>query len=378
MRNFNKNMFSSVQDVSTSGKKQAEWVGVEKKYWIEQDGVEYLYKIDDQRDLGFGELFCSHIARLVGFDCVNVYPAVDKEYGTKGVMVQNFFTSEYVASRRLQDYIDQYDKMYMDPYSRYSIEELLRIEKKMEKDGIYLAPDCVKKLKHMVLADFMLGQIDRHLGNIEMLSYVDKQTGKTYITPAPMFDNGRMLGLAQSEYLMGAKIESFRAVPAFAISQRQGGPKEMITECVAYSLLEEMERDPELYAMYQKFKEIDIAKEIQYVCQQTGYTLLPEQIAFMQQYFEARISLIDECVMQKIEDPKQYHKEHTQKPVRFSIGKPWKKLIEKHEKKIEKLETKILVESKFSTAEQSDDSQKVSLKQPTNYEIKEIQHDREV
>ena len=377
MRNFNNNMFSSIQDISTSGKRQAEHVGVEKKYWIEQNGIDYLYKIDDQRDLGFGELFCSHIARIIGFDCVNVYPAVDKEFNTKGVMVQNFFTSEYNASRRLQDFVDQYDKFYMDPYSRYSVEEFLRLEKKMEKDGIYFAPDCVKKLKQMVLADFMLGQVDRHLGNIEMLCYTDKQTGKTYITPAPMFDNGRMLGLAQRDYLLGARIESFRAVPCLAMFDRQDGQKEMVTECVAYSLLEEMERDPELYAMYQRFRELDIAKEIKYVCDQTGYSIMPEQIHFMQQYFETRIGIIDECVMQKIEDPKQYHLDHTKKPMRFPLKKPWKKLIEKHEKKMQNVEARILIESKLDETEQQTDDTKEYKSQIQNYEIKEIQHDRE-
>lgn len=377
MKNFNNNMFTSVQDVSTSGKKKAEKVGVEKKYWIEQNGVDYLYKIDDSRDLGFGELFCSHIARKVGFDCVNVYPAIDKAYDTKGVMVQSFLTPEYDMSRRLSDIVEEYDKLYMDPYSRYSVEEFLRLEKKLAKDKIYFAPDCITKLKQMVLADFMLGQVDRHLGNIEMLFHTDKTTGKTYITPAPMFDNGRMLGLAQTDNILGSRIESYRAVPCLVMFARQDGQKEIVTECAAYSLLEEMERDPALYAMYQKFKELDIAKEIEYVCEQTGYTLAPEQIRFMEQYFETRISMIDECVMQKMEDPKDYHREHTKSPARFPLRKPWKKLIEKHEKKIERTAPTILTEEKFVTETPQQDSQ-ANIEQPQNYEIKEIQHDREV
>ena len=377
MRNFNNNMFSSVQDVSTSGKKKAERVGVEKKYWIEQNGVDYLYKIDDQKDLGFGELFCSHIARKIGFDCVNVYPAIDKEYKTKGVMVQSFLTAEYDMSRRLSDIVEEYDKLYMDPYSRYSVEEFLRLEKKFNKDGIYFAPDCITKLKQMVLADFMLGQVDRHLGNIEMLFFTDKATGKTYVTPAPMFDNGRILGLAQTDNILGSRIESYRAVPSLVMHSRQDGQKEMMTECAGYSLLEEMERDPKLYAMYQKFKDLDIAKEIEYVCQQTGYTLMPEQIRYMQQYFETRISIIDECVMQKMENPKNYHREHTKNPTRFPLKKPWKKLVEKHEKQIEKVAPTILTEQKFETESQVDQTDKQIDIEAQNYEIKQIQHDRE-
>ena len=85
------------------------------------------------------------------------------------------------------------------------------------------------------------------------------EDGKKYITPAPLFDNGRMLGLYNGEMLNGSAMARLD-YPVNAIFKRQDGHGEFLTESVAYSIIEEMQSDEELEQLYKNFLKIDIKK----------------------------------------------------------------------------------------------------------------------
>lgn len=342
MENFSKVLFENNTDISSSPVSGSNFVGIEKKHWVKIDGKQYLYKIDGLNNLGFTELFFSHMGQLLDFDCVNVYPAT--KGNTKGVIVESFITPDVVQVVTLSELINKYDKKNKKDHNVciYSVEEFLKIEKKLNKDGVYLSPDLLEKFKKMILVDCVLGNTDRHLNNVEFLVYKDIN-GKNYITLAPMFDNGRILS-RESEFkykLQGPYVFAHRDTPRLTMHSRQDCYNlafEIKTDNAIYSIAKEIIRDPELMNLYQRFKRVSIEYELKYVNQKSNYNLSEEEIDFMVKFYKQRIALIDAMLGLIKEDPKIAEKQYTHRPMRFcSVFKFYEKNIEKIEKRMKEM-----------------------------------------
>ena len=101
MREFDRELFEQGCDISGVERKNAWFVGAETKYWLQDDS--FLYKLDDEDCFGFGELAMSHFSKILGFDCVNAYPAVDSTENDSGVIIESFLDENTPFSRPLYD-----------------------------------------------------------------------------------------------------------------------------------------------------------------------------------------------------------------------------------------------------------------------------------
>lgn len=338
---FDRNMFSNIIDVTVDPIAGFTCEGVEEKVWIEHNGKEYLYKIDCKNKLGFTELLFSHLGQKVGYDCVNCYPAIRDN--TKGVIVESYLTKEIINVISLQDYVNKYDPFYFGN-DEYSLEEIIKQEKKLNKNGLYFAPDFLDKFREMVLVDCILGNIDRHFKNVEFLAYKGED-GKKYITLAPMYDNGRMLSQATFSVRNWNKNYDYKGND-YACMESQfltidlrhkfdlfsANKKNVYT---IYSIVKEMERNPKLVQLYEKFKKLDIEKEIRYVDQVSNYNLSEKNIKFMVDYFKERLRLIESMLVQyKTTSPKIKNKIQKKSTRIFAKSGYYNKNIDEIEKRL--------------------------------------------
>lgn len=159
-----------------------------------KNGKKYYYKCSNfySNNKYFGdesanEVICSRLLRILGFDCVKytlVYALVKIKgnvYKTYVCKSENFFV-QYSSRATLEDMHDVYDSL--------SVNDLV------VKLGIQ------KQVKHMLIADFITLQRDRHGGNIELLCKNNKWT------MSPLFDNGLGL-LAPFPSKSGMSIEAY-------------------------------------------------------------------------------------------------------------------------------------------------------------------------
>ena len=129
---FDHYMFDRRSDVSTMLKKQEEYMGIEEKFWVTHEGVDYLYKLDSGSNLGFGELLFSYICQKVGLNVVKCYPAQDQKKKTRGVIVESFLTEVVKRKISLEDLQEKYNTLSDEDKlaGRCTVLDILKMEKK--------------------------------------------------------------------------------------------------------------------------------------------------------------------------------------------------------------------------------------------------------
>ena len=286
MNTLDRKRFGKSSDLTTSKSRQVSLQGIERKFWINLESTDFLYKVDDENKLGFAELFYSHICNKLGINCVNVYPAHDKKEDTKGVIVESFVSSKKTnlpLGAFLHDCMHQH---YMGIEGYYTYSDFTRILGKFQKrEGFVLAKGFLADVRKMILLDFLFGNEDRHLSNVEV--YAEKNIfGKTRISLAPLFDNGMSLGLRQLSRRYWTYDEfRYLSIPCFAFYEAD--PQMKYAEPIekfAFSYKKQLDSDPELFELYQKIKSLDLRAELEYVSKVSGYNLSDYELDYITKF----------------------------------------------------------------------------------------------
>ena len=295
-------------DITTTQSRQAALKGIQIKYWINVDGTDFLYKIDDAYQYGFGELFYSYICNKLAVNCVNVYPAYDKKEETKGVIVESFVSNKK-TNVSLRDFLqDNLEHRYLDDDWFYSYDDFVaQLARKQKKEGFILEKGFLDSIKKMIFIDFLLGNEDRHLNNIEV--YVEKNMfGRTRVSLAPLFDNGMSLGLRNCSRRRRFDVDelSYVSLPRFAFykteeKMRYADPVEEF----AYSQAKQLKNDPVLQQLYEDIKNINIRQELEYVSKVSGYNLSENQMEYITKFLEYRLYLMEHILEKDFSQPVQ-------------------------------------------------------------------------
>ena len=190
--------------------------GIEPKFWIVIDGVDYLYKYNpDFVDVTFGEVFVSALCKALGIKCVDSTFACGTVRGdeTKGCLVKSYIEKDIYetiplmrVTNKLNDAWDTIDDDYMKECTPQNILEDL--QNYLKDKNCDIDESVLQDLKVMALFDYVTAQVDRHEKNVEFL--VTKHDGQLCLRLAPMFDNGRCFGFASSKALdANRKTENF-------------------------------------------------------------------------------------------------------------------------------------------------------------------------
>ena len=295
MNTLDREKFTQSSDLTETRNREASMLGIEKKFWIRYDDTDFLYKVDDEYMFGFGELFFSHICNKLEINCVNVYPAHDKKEDTKGVIVESFVTKRK-TNMSLKSFLrDCMCQHYMEFEGYYTYDDFTRLLGKLQKkEGFVIAKGFLADVRKMIFLDFLFGNEDRHLNNVEV--YLEKNVfGKTRVSLAPLFDNGMSLGLRQVARGHWTYDEfRYLSVPCFAFYEEN--PKMKYAEPIekfAYCYAKQLEKDPELAELYEKIKTLDLRQELEYVSRVSGYNLSDYYIDFMTKFLEYRFDLLE-------------------------------------------------------------------------------------
>ena len=362
----NENIYENVTTIGAS----SGFRGVEKKFWVVCNDKNYMYKIDDDHNYGFGEMFASYLLPKLGVDCVNVLPAQDQENKTSGVIVESFIKPSVSLTLTMGEFVEIVKtKFYCYEHCNFSLEELLRLEPKLNEKNAYFMPDVMKKFKQMVVCDFFLGNRDRHINNVEFLVY-QGQNGEKYLDLTPMFDNGRILGLGAGSGMMAGQELAYSDSPKMTLNRRQGKKRgTALTKSVGISILDEMEQDPEVKKLVEKFLSLDFDKIIDEFHKNSPYELNFFVIRTIKDYFNERVKLFKELMQIKQQKPRKL-KEYFFDPVTFPLfRKPWGKLKEDFCKN----NNQIVTEAMPGLFDKVIIQKQVAAQQEINVEIKENQ-----
>lgn len=308
MREFDRDLFEQGCDITGVERKNAWFVGAETKYWLHNDS--FLYKLDDEDCFGFGELAMSHFSKILGFDCVNAYPAVDFSENDRGVIIESFLDDETTISRPLYDILDlagierDYypDSLikYCTPYDVLNAEDFMK-----EFEGLCFEDDIEYKLKQIAIVDFMFCQYDRHANNIEFVLRRDPKTGQNILCLAPLFDNGRMLGIGRERKYESVHELAKELLPKFCMYDKSKEGEFLPVTIISKSIAKEIAKDPRLKQFYNGFLQLDIKSHLEYISQAGGYDFPPKKIEYMARVFTIRKKLLEKHLSQ-IETKSKY------------------------------------------------------------------------
>lgn len=183
----------------------AEPGGSLQKYWVEIKGKKYMFKSnylypDCETRTNFGEVLYSKLGKKLGFNTTHAQIAIG-EIGGKavtGVLIDNYLSSidvDTMSSSRLSCIVaGDEDMCFLGNCANAHLEEALTYAK---KEGLRMNATAMRDdLLKMAIADFFLGQGDRHQENIEYI--FDEFSGMRL---APCFDNGHCLGLRLPDFV---------------------------------------------------------------------------------------------------------------------------------------------------------------------------------
>lgn len=250
--------------------------GIEPKFWITIDGVEYLYKYNsDFPYVSFGEVFVSALCKQLGIKCVDASFAcgkVDRE-NTKGCLVKSFNESdifENISLARIERFLEEKWDISNNGCTREKTPD--NIFEDLEK---YINNRCVidqsilQELKIMTLFDYVTAQIDRHEKNIEFLVYI--RDDKLHLKLAPMFDNGRCFGFALCYDGQVRKNENFVTGqrPVLVMDQYLSKNDNTLSDC-SLGIAKELSQNNQLLELFEKMKNFDIQTFVKDFMQKTG------------------------------------------------------------------------------------------------------------
>lgn len=252
--------------------------GIEPKFWIVIDGVDYLYKYNpDFVDVTFGEVFVSALCKALGIKCVDSTFACGTVRGdeTKGCLVKSYIEKDIYetiplmrVTNKLNDAWDTIDDDYMKECTPQNILEDL--QNYLKDKNCDIDESVLQDLKVMALFDYVTAQVDRHEKNVEFL--VTKHDGQLCLRLAPMFDNGRCFGFASSKALdANRKTENFVTGQRAVLVMDQNLCKNDDSVCGCdYGIAKELFHNPELNALFQKMAKFDIRRFLHDFMEETG------------------------------------------------------------------------------------------------------------
>ncbi len=296
MKRFDINLFKNCIDVNAKDIEQGdiEMSGIEEKIWLTKNNKKYLYKIDDEKVLGFYELIVSYLCHKIGVDCVNAYPAIDNNNKQTGVVIESYLTDKHETQISLAKLVEKYSDYFVQvDGSRlgYSVEEIEEIVQKLQILGFEVENNLIENLKETCLVDYLLFQYDRHFGNIEFL--FSKENGKDCIRLAPMFDNGRCLNydcvtFEDIRCLMG------NSEVCLSMTNRQSSDidKVLNSKNIVYFICKEIQNNKQLNEICSKLLTIDFDKLVDEIVSIYPKKIKQNKIDIIKKTYEIRLNLI--------------------------------------------------------------------------------------
>lgn len=296
MGNFNLNLFKNGINIDDKNISQdsIELTGIEQKIWLTKNNKKYLYKIDDEKVLGFYELIVSYLCHKIGVDCVNAYPAIDNINKQTGVVIESYLTDKHETQISLAKLVEKYSDYFVQvDGSRlgYSVEEIEEIVQKLQFLGFEVENNLIENLKETCLVDYLLFQYDRHFGNIEFL--FTKENGKDCIRLAPMFDNGRCLNydcvtLGDIRYIMK------ESEVCLSMTNRQSSDidKCLYSKNIAYFICKEIQNNKQLNEIYSKLLAIDFDKLVDEIASIYPTKIHQGKIDIIKKTYQIRLNML--------------------------------------------------------------------------------------
>ncbi len=296
MEIFNLNLFKNGININDKNISQdsIELTGIEQKIWVTIDGKKYLYKLDDEKTLGFNELVVSYLCHKLNIDCVNSYPAYDNINKSTGVLVESYLTDKPETQVTLAKLIIEYSDYYVQYDTGrlgYSVEEIKEITNKLNSLGYEIDKHLIENLKEMCLIDYLLFQFDRHYGNIEFL--FSKNGEKGYIRLAPMFDNGRCLNYdcinaGDIKFALGD------SEVCLTMSNRQCSyiDKDSYSKNVVYFICKEILQNKQLSEIYSKLETFDFDSMVDYIASIYPTKIPQGKIDIIKKTYQIRLNML--------------------------------------------------------------------------------------
>ncbi len=296
MKDFNINLLKKCIDVNAKDINAGEFElsGIEEKIWLKKDDITYLYKIDDENNLGFYELIVSYLCHKIGVNCVNVYPAVDNINKQTGVIVESYLTDKHETQISLAKLVEKYSDYFVRVDVKrlgYSVEEIEEIVEKLKLLGFEVDNNLIESLKETCLIDYLLFQYDRHFGNIEFL--FSKENGKDFVRLAPMFDNGRCLNYDCST--LGDIIYMMReGEVCLSMSNRQSSDIgiNLYSKNIAYFICKEIQNNNKLEEVYSRLLALDFDKMVDEIVELYPAKIRQNKIEVVKKTYKIRLNLI--------------------------------------------------------------------------------------
>lgn len=297
MKDFDIELFKKGIDVDSPSVEQdeIELTGIEEKVWFTKDKTKYIFKIDDELNLGFYELVVSYLCNKVGIKSVNAYPAFSKSTKRVGVAVQSYITNLNTSQVNLSNFISHFSDYFVqvDPgEATFSVQEICEILNKLKSIGFVVNNDVVANLKDICLIDYLLFQLDRHFGNVEFL--FNKIDGKCFVDVAPMFDNGRCLNFDCTGIMDMAYAFSDEEVH-LVMSNRQDRiiGNSLFSRNVAYFIGKEILNNKHLAEVYQKLKNINFDEIIDYVANIYPTKIKKSRLSVAKKTYKVRLAMLE-------------------------------------------------------------------------------------
>jgi hipA-like C-terminal domain len=155
--------------------------GYSTKFWVDENGKQYLIKIDTPLHESLNEYASSQLALAFGIDCV-VYEKIKVDldgYGYSAIKCESYI-KENDEEHTVYDIIREFPKQKLLSAEKF-IWLLDRLSEKTGEDKEYLRNGLLK----IATFDYIVCNLDRHLNNIVLL-----KSDKGYRF-SPLFDFGR-------------------------------------------------------------------------------------------------------------------------------------------------------------------------------------------
>ncbi len=249
--------------------------GICPKYWLYAKNKKYLFKMPTNNDYSdFGEVFTSYLSYLLGYNAVKsiFHRSVFEDTEVYGSLIEDYRTKNVEETISLSCIKSIYGRRKQNGYT---VNEALSLVKEFaEEKNLKIDKNLEQNLKEMALMDYLLYQRDRHANNIEFLIEKNKVNDKV-IKLAPMFDNGFCLFLDCSSAGINMFNTAFKENSELDVCEKGFAPKFYIEytektsepyKAIIKDLATEILRNKPLQNLYNKFKELDFEKEIEFMC----------------------------------------------------------------------------------------------------------------
>lgn len=292
--------------------------GSRTRIWIEEklennQSKRFLFKDNSIGTVDFAEVFVSYLAKKVGVDCVNVYPAtmVDE----KGYKIDGILSESYLNGKQNAETIKAKD-VICGGYNCVCV----YLDRLSYVKNAVIADDTQTKMNKMVLFDFLTFQLDRDARNIEFYS-TKLDSGKKYISLAPMFDNSWVFfaqdvitfnliydKICESEELNShSKEKANKEVFDWLKNNKNVSISDMIlimepterynkSENIVNQICEKIRTNIELSQLFEKFKKVDFEKIRQEILDDFNFDVGAEFIEVAKLIKDYQVHTLELCL----------------------------------------------------------------------------------